>query len=278
MHQAQGPRAGHDQVCHDHGQGRGVHGGARRIRAHGRNARVRFNAFKPTRAHTCHAHAELVDGAGAVRWLPPALPVDEEADLLTKLGAVVIKSPASEEDNVTAMLQSMDQIFEAILDKECKITALERLLKVPTTRAGRRGVHTRAGRTQWAGRTQRARRNGRGAMGGAQVFLTRMGPRRTAPLACTYPAPSACVFVCVLQYFMPYIRDPDGVKRRRAVTVMDNLLERYVDMEAQKEEKLREVRRRTPFPSQRPASPSLANALVPFPSFPRQRPTSQSAR
>ena len=83
----------------------------------------------------------------------------------------------------------------------------------------------------------------------------------------------ACVFACVLQYFMPYIRDPDGVKRRRAVTVMDNLLERYVDMEAQKEEKLREVRRRTPFPSQRPASPSLANALVPFPS---QRHTSRS--
>ena len=76
---------------------------------------------------------------------------------------MVIKSPASEEDNVTAMLQSMDQIFEAILDKECKITALERLLKVHP-RPGPDG----AGRTKRAGRTQRARRNGRGAMGGAQ--------------------------------------------------------------------------------------------------------------
>ena len=70
------------------------------------------------------------------RWLPPAMPVDEESDVLTKVGGVVIKSPASEEDNVSAMLDSMDQIFDAILDKTCNMAVLERLLKVRSTPTG----------------------------------------------------------------------------------------------------------------------------------------------
>ena len=41
---------------------------------------------------------------------------------------------------------------------------------------------------------------------------------------------------------MPYLKDVDPVKRRRALALVDNILERYVDAEAQKEEKAREVR------------------------------------
>ena len=139
------------------------------------------------------------------RWLPPAVPIDEETDVMNKLGAVLIKSPATEEDNVNAMLESMDQIFEAILDRECKLSALERLLKV-RAHAARRPPPSACATVSDAG---------------AHVRTHTRGHTR--------------------QYFMPFVKDPDGVKRRRAVTVINNLLERYVDMEAQKEEKAREV-------------------------------------
>jgi len=69
------------------------------------------------------------------RWLPPAIPIEEEADILNKLAGVIIKAPATEEDNVSAMLDSLDQIFDAIIDKECKLSVLERLLKVSHLRA-----------------------------------------------------------------------------------------------------------------------------------------------
>lgn len=48
---------------------------------------------------------------------------------------MIIKAPATEEDNVSAMLDSLDQIFDAIIDKECKLSVLERLLKVGHLRA-----------------------------------------------------------------------------------------------------------------------------------------------
>jgi len=48
---------------------------------------------------------------------------------------VIIKAPAAEKDNVSAMLDSLDQIFDAIIDKECKVSVLERLLKVSYLRA-----------------------------------------------------------------------------------------------------------------------------------------------
>jgi hypothetical protein len=133
------------------------------------------------------------------RWLPPAVPVDEEAEVMSKLAAVIIKSPANEEDNVAAMIDSTEKIFDAILDRECKLATLERLLKARNPPLHRPEPPTRLCR------------------------LT-----------------SSCTRT---QYYTAYLRDPDGVKRRRAVQLMDVLLDRFIDTEAQKEEKLREVRR-----------------------------------
>jgi hypothetical protein len=74
-------------------------------------------------------HNATVYGVMRRRWLPPAVPVDEEAEVMSKLAAVIIKSPANEEDNVAAMIDSTEKIFDAILDRECKLATLERLLK-----------------------------------------------------------------------------------------------------------------------------------------------------
>jgi len=62
-----------------------------------------------------------------------------------------------------------------------------------------------------------------------------------------------------LQYFFPYLKEADPLKRRRAIVIIDNLLERYVDAEAQKEEQLREVRK----DSRERFAAALADVLTP---------------